>query len=70
MAAVKTQYVLDEQLGGAMVWDISTDDFHNKCGDGANPLMTTISEKVLKAGSRFICYFPNWAIYRGGIFFF
>ena len=68
MAATKSQYVLDLKLGGAMVWDISTDDFHNKCGDGANPLMTTISDTVVTAGSRFICYFPNWATYRDGIF--
>jgi hypothetical protein len=53
-----------------MVWDISTDDFRNKCGGGANPLMTTISDKVMKAGSRFICYFPNWAYYRPGMFAF
>jgi hypothetical protein len=53
-----------------MVWDISTDDFHNKCGDGANPLMTTISDMVVTAGSRFICYFPNWATYRDGIFYY
>lgn len=66
MAAVKSQYVLENQLGGAMVWDISTDDFRNNCGDGANPLMTTISETVLDAGVRFVCYFPNWAYYRPG----
>ena len=68
MAATKSQYVLDLNLGGAMVWDISTDDFHNKCGDGANPVMTTISDTVVTAGFRFICYFPNWATYRDGIF--
>lgn len=69
MAGVKSQYVLDNQLGGAMVWDISTDDFHDRCGDGANPLMTTISQTVISNGSRFICYFPNWGYYRTGIVF-
>lgn len=49
-----------------MVWDISTDDFHDRCGDGANPLMTTISQTVISNGSRFICYFPNWGYYRTG----
>ena len=67
MTAVKSQYVIDNHLGGAMVWDISTDDFRNNCGDGANPLMTTISETALNAGVRFVCYFPNWGYYRPGI---
>ena len=35
MAAVKSQYVLDNQLGGAMVWDMSTDDFRNACGNSS-----------------------------------
>ena len=47
MASVKSLYVLDKGLGGAMVWDISTDDFRNTCGDGLNPIMTTISRTVL-----------------------
>ena len=38
-----------------MVWDMSMDDFRDNCGDGANPLMTTISEKVLDSGFRFVC---------------
>lgn len=69
MASVKSQYVLDNKLGGAMVWDMSTDDFLNKCGDGPNPMMTTISEMVVDKGSRFVCYFPNWTIYRREINF-
>jgi hypothetical protein len=31
-----------------------------------NILMTTISDIVMKAGSRLICYFPNWAYHRPG----
>ena len=43
MAHAKSRYVLDKGLGGAMVWDMSTDDFMNSCGDGRNPIMTNIS---------------------------
>lgn len=47
MANVKSLYVLEKNLGGAMVWDISTDDFRNTCGGGNNPVMTSISRTLL-----------------------
>lgn len=47
MANVKSRYVLDKKLGGAMVWDISTDDFRNICGDGVNPIISSISRTLL-----------------------
>nr|CAD7461789.1 unnamed protein product [Timema tahoe] len=31
--AEKAQYVLDMELGGAMVWSIDMDDFKGNCGD-------------------------------------
>lgn len=71
MAAVKANYVIDNQLGGSMVWDISTDDFANLCGGGNNPIMKSVSETMgvgtLTPRGRFVCYFPNWAGYRSGI---
>ena len=29
---LKSQYILDLDLGGAMFWSVETDDFHGKCG--------------------------------------
>lgn len=46
-AAVKSNYILAKRLGGAIVWDISTDDFSNACGAGANPIQTAISKTIL-----------------------
>uniref|UniRef100_U5EY78 Putative chitinase like lectin n=1 Tax=Corethrella appendiculata TaxID=1370023 RepID=U5EY78_9DIPT len=39
---LKTQYILDHGLGGAMVWSLDTDDFIGVCGNGVYPLMNTI----------------------------
>ena len=30
MAGLKAQYILDQKLGGAMFWDLPSDDFRNK----------------------------------------
>ena len=29
-------------LGGMVVWDLSTDDFHGHCGYGKNPLISAM----------------------------
>lgn len=35
----KLDFVLNHHLGGAMVWEVNGDDFHNHCGDGKFPNM-------------------------------
>lgn len=41
-SVVKSNYIIAKGLGGAMLWDISHDDFGNCCGGGVNPIQTTI----------------------------
>ncbi|KAA0201540.1 hypothetical protein HAZT_HAZT005433 [Hyalella azteca] len=38
----KAQYIRDKGLAGGMVWALDLDDFRNRCGQGAHPLMNTI----------------------------
>jgi len=45
----KAKYILDNELGGAMFWDLSTDDFNNQCGDGKFPLIGSVNN-VLNGG--------------------
>ena len=47
----KTQYILDNGIGGAMVWDVSMDDFQNTCGQGVNPLMNAIVATINRNSS-------------------
>jgi chitinase len=39
---LQAQYITNNGLGGAMVWAIDTDDFHNIGGKGNYPLLSTI----------------------------
>lgn len=47
--ALKVKFAIEEQLGGAMIWSIETDDFHGLCQHGKYPLLTTINT-VLNGG--------------------
>ena len=48
MAVVKSNYALSNGLGGAMVWDVSMDDFCNTCGAGTNPLISAIYQTITR----------------------
>ena len=47
MARVKAEYVLAQGLGGAMFWDLPSDDFRNTCGKGAYPIVRAVSDILL-----------------------
>ena len=46
MAATKAQYILDNDLGGGMFWDLPSDDFKNLCGNGKYPLIKTVYDAL------------------------
>ena len=45
-ALLKSNYIKTHQLGGAMVFAISFDDFRNDCSGGKNPLLSIISQTL------------------------
>lgn len=47
MVLIKSEYIRTvRRLGGAMVLDLSQDDYSNRCGEGSFPLTTTISRTL------------------------
>ncbi len=42
----KLIFLKKKGLGGAMVMPIDTDDFHNKCNDGRNPMTSLIMKEL------------------------
>ncbi|KAF4532929.1 hypothetical protein B566_EDAN015641 [Ephemera danica] len=42
----QTQYVNNQNLAGAMVWSVETDDFRNICGAGKFPLLNAIKSTL------------------------
>ncbi len=39
-------WIIEKGYGGGMTWAIDLDDFNNMCGQGKNPLMTVMYEKL------------------------
>ncbi|CAO1342257.1 unnamed protein product [Diamesa tonsa] len=39
---IKSNFIMNNNLGGAMIWSIETDDFRGNCGLGRFPLLTAI----------------------------
>lgn len=48
---VKARFVREKNLGGAMIWSLDSDDFNGQCGDGNNPLLTTLNRELRSSSS-------------------
>ena len=48
MVTKKAQYILQGGLGGAMFWDLPSDDFRNLCGGGTYPLIRSVHNILSK----------------------
>ncbi|XP_050540568.1 probable chitinase 10 isoform X2 [Daktulosphaira vitifoliae] len=62
---IKSEYILKENLGGAMVWTIDLDDFNNRCCKGAYPLLTKVNEvfnRISIKNSNVSCNKPNYPV--------
>lgn len=42
----KTQYAVQRNLAGVMMWAVDYEDRHNRCGTGYNPLLSTIAQLI------------------------
>ena len=47
IAKVKAEYILEKQFGGAMFWDLPSDDFSNLCGEGKYPIIGAVSSVLM-----------------------
>ncbi|XP_026474819.1 probable chitinase 10 [Ctenocephalides felis] len=45
----KSALIRELGLGGGMIWALDLDDFRNNCGCGKNPLLSTLSEEMLRS---------------------
>lgn len=43
---IKTQYAVQKNLAGVMMWSIDYEDRHNRCGTGYNPLLSAIAQVI------------------------
>lgn len=48
MVTIKSKYIIAKGLGGALIWDVGYEDFRNKCGAGANPMITAIRKTLME----------------------
>lgn len=48
MVKIKSEYIIDNDIGGAMAASINSDDVEGKCGKGTFPLLRSKLLKVLK----------------------
>lgn len=42
--SLQAEFVKEKGLAGTMMWALESEDFHNNCGEGANPLLTAVNE--------------------------
>lgn len=59
----KSEYIVKQELGGAMVWTIDLDDFNNVCCRGSYPLLTKVNEvfkRIPIKQSNPTCNKPNY----------
>jgi len=45
-ARSKAKYILQHDLGGAMFWDLPSDDFNNRCGAGKYPIISAVYQTL------------------------
>ncbi|XP_025423968.1 probable chitinase 10 isoform X2 [Sipha flava] len=60
---LKSEYIVKQELGGAMVWTIDLDDFNNMCCKGSYPLLTKVNEvfkRIPIKSSNSVCNKPNY----------
>ncbi|XP_008184295.1 probable chitinase 10 isoform X2 [Acyrthosiphon pisum] len=60
---LKSEYIVNQELGGAMVWTIDLDDFNNICCKGSYPLLTKVNEvfkRIPIKSSNLICNKPDY----------
>lgn len=46
MAEYKAKYIIKNNLGGAMFWDLPSDDFSNRCGNGKYPIIQRVADTL------------------------
>ena len=51
MLQKKSQYIINMNLGGGMVWALDLDDFGGHCGQGKHPLLKVIHATLQKGSA-------------------